>query len=251
MREGGPPLCTCLEWVGIPANSAALAALFSGDLFLARYAGNYFAKELLPVGARNKTRLATKGLEQSRICLTCWVHRSEMHLEDEAHVMFDCWSYGAQRNDFIKELSNETSMMITTALSSESQLSVLLRSHCPRDWKAIGRFIARVRQVRRKMKINMTVRQQKILTQSFYVQKKAWRDAGKQVCRHGVFFDIFDTRSRIACPCTDAPLDADWNRAVLMPTISDELKCIVVDTFDQHLYQKLGVVQAEIRRRGW
>ena len=38
----GPPSSVCLNWAASAADSAALAALFSGDMFLARYAGNYF-----------------------------------------------------------------------------------------------------------------------------------------------------------------------------------------------------------------
>jgi hypothetical protein len=98
------------------------------------------------------------------------------------------------------------------------------------------------------MKTDMARKSEKVESESFDSQKKAWRTSGKYVCRHGIFFD---STVYIACSCMEPPSTADWSMAVLMPTISDELKCIIVDTFDQHSYQKLGVVQAEIRRRGW
>jgi hypothetical protein len=94
----------------------------------------------------------------------------------------------------------------------------------------------------------MAQQSEKIESASFDSQKRAWRASGKHVCRHGVFFD---TRGTIACPCMEPQIAADQNMAVLMPVISDELKCIVVNTFDQHQFNKLGVLQAEVRRRGW
>ena len=46
-------------------------------------------------------------------------------------------------------------------------------------------------------------------------------------------------------------LEADWSLAVLMPALHNELKCIVVDTFNPHQFQRLGVLRAEVRRRLW
>ena len=45
--------------------------------------------------------------------------------------------------------------------------------------------------------------------------------------------------------------EADWTSATLMPALDTQLKCIVTDVFDQHSYQRLGVLQAEARRRNY
>jgi hypothetical protein len=83
---------------------------------------------------------------------------------------------------------------------------------------------------------------------SFESHKKAWKQEGRFVCRHGVFFDTSDTSS---CPCLTPRREADWSLARLMPSIDEELKAITVDTFDAFTFQRLGCVQAELRRRGW
>eukprot|EP00973_Karenia_brevis_P050627 7029247-Karenia_brevis.AAC.1 len=44
----GPPLHIGLAWVTRALHRSAIAALFTGDLFLGRYASNYFARNLLP-----------------------------------------------------------------------------------------------------------------------------------------------------------------------------------------------------------
>ena len=43
LQHQGPPLHMALDWIGPRTNRAAVAALFGGDFFLGRYAGNYFA----------------------------------------------------------------------------------------------------------------------------------------------------------------------------------------------------------------
>ena len=85
--------------------------------------------------------------------------------------------------------------------------------------------------------------------QEFNAVKTRWRKEGKYVCRRGVFLDAA-APSR-ACPCTQEASAADWNHAVLMPALHDDLKCIVTDTFARETFQRLGVLQAEARRRGW
>jgi hypothetical protein len=46
-------------------------------------------------------------------------------------------------------------------------------------------------------------------------------------------------------------LEADWEHAILMPALDFELKAIVTDTFDVDQFRRLGVLQAEARRRNW
>ena len=83
---------------------------------------------------------------------------------------------------------------------------------------------------------------------SFEACKTQWRKQGKYICWHCV---LFEAQSYVACACMDPPAEADWSSAVLMPAIDNELKCIAVDTFDAHTYQRLGQLHAEIRRRNW
>eukprot|EP00973_Karenia_brevis_P042963 5948027-Karenia_brevis.AAC.1 len=64
----------------------ALAALLSGDMFLGRYAANYYARGLIPSSIRRRDALAANGIDPSRICLSCWTERDIAVLEDEAHA---------------------------------------------------------------------------------------------------------------------------------------------------------------------
>ena len=84
----------------------------------------------------------------------------------------------------------------------------------------------------------------------FDVVKKQWKQEGKYVCRHGVFFRVSSLPLR-SCPCLSPRAEADWSLAALMPVLNNNLKCIVVDTFDAHQIERLGVLRAEIRRRNW
>jgi hypothetical protein len=72
-------------------------------------------------------RLTENGIAQSRICLQCWHEHSQLYLEDESHIIFDCASYSSQRADFLRELSEETNAkMIANSTSSDIKLSALL-----------------------------------------------------------------------------------------------------------------------------
>jgi hypothetical protein len=84
--------------------------------------------------------------------------------------------------------------------------------------------------------------------QEFSSVKKAWTKKGKHVCRHGVFFNAGGSAT---CPCLLPHGEADWSNAVLMPALNSSLKCIVTDTFNQHGFDRLGVLRAEARRRNW
>eukprot|EP00973_Karenia_brevis_P056554 7867831-Karenia_brevis.AAC.1 len=77
----------------------------------------------------------------------------------------------------------------------------------------------------------------------------AWRTAGHRVCRHGVFF----TSSQAAndCPCLASTVSQDlWRHAKFMPSIDVELKALVCVKFNAQSFLRLGVLQAELRRRG-
>lgn len=234
-----------LSWVGPQSHRAALAAFFVGDFFLGRDAGNYFAKALLPTTARHGIQLRTVGGQPSRICVLCWHFHRDLHLEDESHVLFNCPAYSRQRCDFMTDIKVRTR---SSARSEEQKLSTILSSDCGADWEAFGRYLARIRQVRRKTKTDFIRLNDKVSNQSFDAQRRTWRQLGKFVCRHGVFFD---SRVPVRCPCLQPALERDWAHARLMSAIDNELKCIVTDSFCQHEFTRIGLMQAEIRRRGW
>ena len=187
-------------------------------------------------------------MQASRVCLHCWHNLRVPCEENEAHVLFRCPAYHHQRCDFTRDVTATCTSELSSNFSDKSKMEFLFACQRPQDWEALGRFLARVRQIRRKMRSAMINRNAKLLELTFETQRKEWRRSGRHVCRHGVFFD--ETLPH-PCPCTQTANVADWSRAILMPALHDELKCIVTDTFARETFQRLGVLQAEVRRRGW
>eukprot|EP00973_Karenia_brevis_P019868 2725609-Karenia_brevis.AAC.1 len=56
------------------------------------------------------------------------------------------------------------------------------------DWEQIGRYLHRVRQARRRFKDTCCKLNDLVINQSYDRRRKAWRDKGFVVCRHGMFF---------------------------------------------------------------
>ena len=237
-----------LDWVGARLHRAAICALFGGEFFLGRYAGNYYAKELIPKQRRHLVELSSLGIEPSRVCLHCWHVFRKAHLEDETHVLFHCPAYATQRRGFLSEVSAECASKISTNDPDHTAINVVLSSQIAVDWQALGRFLSRVRQIRRRRRLELQRIAERYKTLHFDNIRRQWKREGRYVCRHGVFFTVPPVGE---CPCLSPQHEADWALAVLMPVLHDELKCIVADTFDPHQYQRLGVLQAEMRRRNW
>ena len=248
LQTAGPTLSTILAWIEDPGHASAVTSFFAGDFFLGRYSGNYYAKQLLPTRSNQRTRLVALKLKTSRICMHCWQSDRLLYLEDEAHMIAGCPLYHRQRLDLRYDVSDQTSKVFEAASPNNEVLTTLMSSRSCQDWQALGKFLARARQLRRKMRTSMQKRCIEYKRRSFEACKTQWRKQGKYICRHGVFFEA---QSYAACACMDPPAEADWSSAVLMPAIDNELKCITVDTFDAHKYQRLGQLQAEIRRRKW
>ena len=196
------------------SQTAAVTAFFSGDFFLGRYCGNYFARPLLPTSRKHKEEVVVLGIEANRLCLHCWHESRNFHLEDEAHVIAMCPLYSAQRGDLEKEITSELATLWCAATTAEAKLQALFSSRNAKDWRATGRFLARVRQIRRSMKVRMQKRCEIRARNNYTTLLRQWRREGKYVCPHGVFFD---TLIPIECPCLRAPSNADWRRAILMP----------------------------------
>ena len=247
LQHQGPPLHMALDWIGPRTNRAAVAALFGGDFFLGRYAGNDFAKGLLP-GSRYSSELAASSFGHSQVCLYCWHYLRELHLEDESHVLFACPACARERLDFLTEVSDKCACDLARATEDRESIIAVSGSQCPEDWTALGKFIGRIRQLHRKMEDAMAKLDGSKMRHEFGAMKRAWKREGKSVCRHGVFFDVAQLDS---CPCLSLPGAADWNRAVLMPALHEGLKCIVTDTFSVSEYKRLGVLQAEARCLRW
>jgi hypothetical protein len=114
-----------------------------------------------------------------------------------------------------------------------------------------GILCAKVRQVRRAMRKEFESLSARLKRDSFDVKRAAWRNTpGRTVCRHGVFF----TRSSAdrACPCMlNDPSPELWRHARYMACISYQLRAIVTTRFELGSFRRLGILQAEMRRRSW
>jgi hypothetical protein len=154
-----------------------------------------------------------------------------------------------QRDSFMEEATSELgSVWRATATTAENKFLALLTSNTPQDWRAVGRFLARTRQVRRKMKQLMLNRCEKRAKNSYTKALREWRKEGNYVCAHGVFFDA---PTPIDCPCLQKRASADWSHAVMMPALDYDLKSIGTDSFQEHAFQRIGVLRAAIRKLNW
>ena len=185
LQSRDPTLDIALDWAGPVRHSAALAAFFAGDFFLAKHSGNYFGKELIPNSPNHLERLRPLDIPPSRVCLHCWHAYRELHLEDEAHALFHCPLYWQLRADFSSEISYSSSL--ASATDDDSSLRQLNSSYLPRDWTVFAKFVARIRQVRKKMWSSMASLSTRSPARSFDNQRKRWRRSGKVVCKAWCF----------------------------------------------------------------
>ena len=172
----------------------------------------------------------------------------ELHLEDEGHIIFESGLYQRQFDCLLEDLEESTLGLVTLANPSDEKVSILFQSRAPKDWRALARFLARARQIRRHTRTRLQRTSDLVTRHSFSTPKARWIREGKHVCRHGVFFA---TTPPSPCPCLQPQLEADWSDARLMPALDCKLKVIVTDTFNSHDFQRLGAIHAELRRRGW
>eukprot|EP00973_Karenia_brevis_P056756 7897508-Karenia_brevis.AAC.1 len=118
-------------------NRASITSLFAGDWFLARYAGNYFAKSFLPTGKQCNRSGCT---ESHRVCMHCWHEFRELHFEDEQHVLLKCPRYDLARAQLLSSLSNGLASKLCL---EDAKVSTLFSSPYPANWSALGCFTAR------------------------------------------------------------------------------------------------------------
>ena len=70
-------------------------------------------------------------------------------------MVFECTLYEKQRQDLWTELTAHTCQICHSSATSQIRLTALLSSQSRQDWAAMGKFLARCQQLRRKMKADM------------------------------------------------------------------------------------------------
>ena len=248
LHTPGPSHHAAFNWVFDRSNRNAVAALLCGDLFLGVHAGNFFAKAFLPQRRAHLLDAANLMVEPSRVCIHCWHFHRQMVTESEGHALFECSRYKRERAKCFDDISETTKLGLDSAPSGEHKLMLALGSYSDKEWNALGCFCGRVRQSRRRLRqlfIGMTRRLEK---QSYAVQKHGWQARGRFVCRHGVFFRYWK-----ACPCltSDSHDHSAWADAEKMPYLDEELKALTTTPFNRDRFERLGVLQARLRRQDW
>ena len=241
LQQPGPPLHLALDHIALPSHRSALSSLLCGDWFLACHAKNYFARNLVPQTAMQIEKATEAGCEDNTVCLSCWHYRRKAFLENEFHVICVCPEYERARQDFIATgipLNHTDDMMKIFRCSSKTEA------------EQVARFLVRTRQLRRKLKANLTILNETVLRKSFAAKRAAWRFKGHASCRHGV---LFRTLPENGCRCMTmaGSSDHDWEQARFMPQLSPSLKIIVAVPFQKDSFERLNILQGRARSYGW
>ena len=136
------------------------------------------------------------------------------------------------------------------AESPNHQQNVILSSGSSQDWCGFGKFVARMRQRRRQLKLKYERLSAKMHPQEYTRRAAEWRSIRRWICRHGVFWLC---RGKGKCPCMSLErVDANaWHGARWMPCVDSDLRVDVVTKFCASRFQRIGCVRAEVRRRRW
>ena len=243
LQSPGLPLHLTLDAVGLPIHRQALASFLCGDWFLARYAHNYFARILGPQVPRHLALVQDQGIDGSTVCLSCWHFRREIFFEDEYHVVCVCPEYAKGREELLRSLP------LNTTLDTSADLLALLGNRESAQLSATARFLARARQVRRRLKCVFERYSSSLETCSFSAKRAVWKMRRRPSCRHGV---LFSRLPEGGCKCMQAVTTSeDWISARYMPSLNHELKAVVAVPFNKLHYQRLGTIQARARHFGW
>ena len=243
LKNPGPPLHLALDRVAVPRERCAISSLLCGDWFLAVYAHNFFAKNLLPCARRHLEAVAEAGATCTTICLPCWHFRRDAHLEDEFHMICSCPEYDKPR------LALKASLPPSGTLNSQADVLDLLSGSSEVALASFGRFCARARQIRRSLKLVLEQDSSNVERKAFSCKRVAWKLRRRPACRHGVLFTRLPAGG---CKCM-APhsSEADWTDAKFMPALDAKLRIITAVPFDRSTFVRLNILQAEARRRGW
>ena len=243
LQHPGPPVHITFDGISLPSHRAAFASFLCADWFLGKFAKNYFAKNLLPKTRAHAVTIADAGVENEVVCLPCWHFRRQAFLEDECHVACVCPSYQRARQTFLDKAPTGS------ALNTQSDLCGLLSQSNSACLDALGQFLLRVRQTRRKLKVDFERFNDRVCTRSFSCKRAAWRWKGRHCCRHGV---LFKQAPPGGCKClSPSARSEDWSQAGFMPSLDAEIKCIVAVPFNLNHFVRLGVLQAEAHRLHW
>ena len=111
----------------------------------------------------------------------------------------------------------------------------------------MGRYTARLRQSRRRMRLDFQIRTSKLKSNGFHARKAAWISSGHTVCRHGTFFETL--AAGFQCPCMSVPPGQGdrWSTAKYMPEIDADLMKLVVKPFNATTWRKLRPLQNQLR----
>jgi hypothetical protein len=78
--------------------------------------------------------------------------------------------------------------------------------------------------------------------------EKKWQALGRYVCRHGVFFNA---HQRCSCLAPGSSSVDDWAAAKWMPPLDPDLKAMTISPFALENFERLGILQARLRRYDW
>jgi hypothetical protein len=186
---------------------------------------------------------------ETTLCLYCWLWRRQVVFECEGHAFFECPHNRAPREIFLEELPPRTRERISNTMSSNTKLILCMENHTESDWACFGRFAARVRQNRRRLKNLFEDLEKRLTNTGFERQRTRWRASGKPVCRHGVFFQTLPESGCVCMSHNQSEVEAAvWHQARLMPYIDHDLRGIATVAFDRATVRRLGQLQAEVRR---
>jgi hypothetical protein len=104
LQHPGPPLHIFLDNFPLLSHRAAIASFLCGDWFFAKFAKNYYARNLLPKSDTHRSLLQGAGVEERSVCLFCWHFNRVVALEDEFHVACVCPAYSQPRQDMLNNL---------------------------------------------------------------------------------------------------------------------------------------------------
>ena len=180
----------------------------------------------------------------------CWREHQVISTENEEHVLFDCPLYAAERNDLRSELHSLTVQRLDVAAHGEAKMTILFTSILESDWEALSRFLARVRQRRRRFKAMCEQLVQRLRQKGYSTRLAEWRSAGKWACRHGVFFAPPQLNM---CHCMQrGSVDTSaWSRARYMAHIDEDLHMITVAPFNIGSFRRIGELRSQLRSEGW
>ena len=157
-------------------------SFFCADWALGKHAHNYFAKNLLPHTRHQLDNIQGALESTSAVCLPCWHFRRHAVLEDEFHILCACPEYSNMRQEFLLQSPDGTTL--------DTHTDMLQAFSGQRLQEAMGNFLHRVRQRRRKLKLLLERYDRQFAVQSYAVRRAAWRFKRRFACRHGVLFSV-------------------------------------------------------------